>query len=45
MRRLLLRLADHFLNSRPAHEQVQRRAEIQALAAHTAETHSEPSRS
>lgn len=45
MRRLLLRLADHFLNSRPAHEQVQRRAEIQALAAHTAETHTEPSRS
>jgi hypothetical protein len=45
MRRLLLRLADHFVNSRPAHEQVQRRAEIQALAAHTAETHPEPSRS
>ncbi|MBK9616448.1 MAG: hypothetical protein IPO35_13415 [Uliginosibacterium sp.] len=45
MRRLLLRLADHFLNSRPAHEQVQRRAEIQALAAHTADAHPEPSRS
>ena len=31
MRRLLLRLADHFLRSRPAHEQAQRRAEILAV--------------
>ncbi|WP_018606576.1 glycosyltransferase family 2 protein [Uliginosibacterium gangwonense] len=44
LRRLLLRLAEHFVKNRPAHEQAQRRAEILALAAETTQINSEQAR-
>lgn len=44
LRRILLRLAEHFVKGRPAHEQAQRRAEILALAAETTQTISEQAR-